>query len=557
MAKAILLHGGRVHVGDGRTAEALLARDGRVAAVGEARALRRAATDAELVDVRGGLVVPGWCDAHVHFMWWSFQMSQLDLREARSVDEALRDIDAHAAGLRPGAWIVGGRFDKNLWGRWPTAAELDRVSHGHPAALRSRDGHSRWLNTPALVAAGIDASTPDPDGGRIGRDAQGRPSGVLMENANRIADRILPPPTPDDCLAAMRRGQEVAWRKGIVAVEDLEDALALQGWRRMHAAGELGLRVHMGIPYRAPGQEPTSGTDVFASRARNPVIDDLDRAAATVPPHDFATALASGMKTGDGDEWLQIGHLKIFTDGALGSQTAALEDAYNGSTDRGLLTIERDEIIDAVARAANAGIAVAIHAIGDRAVHLALDAIEPTRRTHPALRQKIEHVQLVRADDLGRFAGLGVVASMQPIHATSDRDLADRYWGPERVTRAYPWRTFAGSGVVLAFGSDAPVEPIDPLVGIHAAVARRRPGDSDAWTPAQRLTLDEALAGYSRGAAYALRGEREWGTLAEGMRCDATIVDRDLASLGESALLDAKIRGTITGGVVRYADGLA
>src|SRR5207302_830105 len=155
-----------------------------------------------------------------------------------------------------------------------------------------------------------------------------------------------------------------------------------------------------------------------------------------------------------------------------------------------------------------------------------LDAIEPTRRTAPELRQKIEHVQLVREDDLGRFAELGIVASMQPIHATSDRDLADRYWGPERVTRAYPWRTFLSGGTVLAFGSDAPVEPIDPLLGIHAAVARRRPGDREAWTPRQRLSLDEALAGYSTGASYALGGEKAWGTLAAGMRADAAVLDR-------------------------------
>ncbi|HYK99441.1 MAG TPA: amidohydrolase family protein, partial [Candidatus Acidoferrales bacterium] len=151
----------------------------------------------------------------------------------------------------------------------------------------------------------------------------------------------------------------------------------------------------------------------------------------------------------------------------------------------------------------------------------------------------------------------GIVASMQPIHATSDRDLADRYWGPARVKRAYPWRTFLRGGAVLAFGSDAPVEPIDPLIGIHAAVARRRPGDADAWTPAEKLTLDEALAGYAKGAAYALNGEREWGTLAEGMRCDATVLDRDLATLSEAELLQARITGTITGGVVRHADGLA
>jgi predicted amidohydrolase YtcJ len=552
------LHGGRVLVGDGRSAEAILVRDGRVAAVGEAKALRRDATDAELIDVRGGLIVPGWTDAHVHFMWWSFQMTQLDLRDVRSVDEALARIERHAAGLRPDAWLVGGRFDKNNWGRWPTAAELDRVTGWRPAVLRSRDGHSRWLNTRALALAGIDPTTPDPLGGRIGRDAMERPDGILYENAGRIADAVIPPPSADDCLAALRRGQDEAWRRGVVAIEDFEDAMAYQAWRRLHAAGDLGIRVRMGIPYQSLAPAAREGDKkMFASMTSNPVIEDLDRARASAPPHDLATALASGMRTGDGDEWLRIGHLKIFTDGALGSQTAALEEPYAGSADRGILTIERDEIVDTVARAANAGIAVAIHAIGDRAVHLALDAIEPTRRTAPQLRQKVEHVQLVRADDLGRFAKLGIVASMQPIHATSDRDLADRYWGPERTKRAYPWRTLLSSGAVLAFGSDAPVEPIDPLLGIYAAVARRRPADADAWTSEQRLTLDEALAGYSSGAAYALGRETEAGTLAPGMVADLTVLDRDLARLREVQLLEARVSAAITGGVVRFAEGLA
>ncbi|HKW77994.1 MAG TPA: amidohydrolase family protein, partial [Candidatus Limnocylindria bacterium] len=179
--RALLLHGGRVHVGDGRSAEAILFREGKVAAVGEANQLRREASDAELVDVRGGLVVPGWTDAHVHFMWWSFQMSQLDLRDAATIDDALAQIRAFAATLRPGAWLVGGRFDKNTWGRWPTAAELDRVAGDRPAVLQSKDGHSRWLNTRALAVAGIDATTPDPPGGRIGRDERGAPNGVLFE----------------------------------------------------------------------------------------------------------------------------------------------------------------------------------------------------------------------------------------------------------------------------------------------------------------------------------------------------------------------------------------
>jgi predicted amidohydrolase YtcJ len=380
------------------------------------------------------------------------------------------------------------------------------------------------VNTAALERARVTRDTATPDGGAIFKDDGGEPTGILQENANALIDAVVPPPTEAEMLAAAQLGQHEAWKRGIVGFENLDafrDRYPLGVFERLRFAGELGLRATIGLP-----------------RAK------LDE------------ALSLGLRTGFGDEWLRIGHLKIFTDGALGSQTAALEEPYNGTDDRGLLTIEPPVLNDLVARAAAGGIAVAIHAIGDRAVHVALDAIAPTRTTAPYLRQKIEHVQLVRADDLDRFAKLGVIASMQPIHATSDRDLADRHWGRDRVKRAYPWRTLLKSGAVLAFGSDAPVEPIDPLHGIHAAVARRRVGDRDAWTPEQRLTLAEALAGYAAGPAYALGREKDAGTLAPGMLCDAAVIDRDLAGLPEEEIARASVRATITGGFVRYESGL-
>ncbi|GAC1698339.1 MAG: amidohydrolase [Candidatus Limnocylindrales bacterium] len=495
--------------------------DGRVSAVGRLDALRRSSAGAEPVDLAGGLMTAGWIDTHVHFMWWAIQMGQIDLRDAPTIEAALAAIATHARGIPAGAWLQGGRFDKNRWGRWPTAAELDRVTAGRPAALRSRDGHSRWLNTAALRAAGIDAATVSPAGGEILRDEQGVATGILKENANWLADAVVPSPDDDEAFTAVARGQREAHRRGIVGIEDLESSVAFRAFGRQHERGELALRVAMGIP--------SSGLDA---------------------------AIALGIRTGLGDDWLRIGHLKIFTDGALGSQTAALEEPYAGSADRGLLTIDpalRDQMVE---RAAAAGIAVAIHAIGDRAVRVALDAIEPTRAAHPKLRQRVEHVQLVRAADLQRFGALGIIPSMQPIHATSDRDLVDRYWGPDRARRSYPWRTLAAAGATLAFGSDAPVEPIDPLLGIHAAVDRRRPTDPDRWQPQESLSLDAAIAGYTSGAAYATGREREAGTLAVGMRADATVVDRDLAALPPGEWADAKVRATIVDGVVRHADGL-
>ena len=538
-----LFYGGRIHVRSGVSAEALLARDGRVVAVGRASDLARDAGGAERIDLRGGLMTPGWFDAHVHFMWWGFQMAELDLRGTKTIEEALEQIGRRTRDVGPGRWLTGGRFDKNSWGRWPTAADLDRVTGDRPTVMRSRDGHSRWLNTAALRAAKIGKDTVAPEGGAIFRDASGAPTGVLQERANELADRAVPAATEADCDAATMRAQEEALRRGVTGVESLEQASSYAALQRARGRGELKVRAVMGIPHRSLALSlPTTPTP--------PQIRDATS-------FDFDAALKNGMRTGQGDEWLQLGHVKFFTDGALGSQTAALEDPYEGTDDRGILTFDPMELRTDIARAAAGGLAVAVHAIGDRAVRVALDAIAPTRITSPALRQRLEHIQLVREEDLGRFGALGIIASMQPIHCPSDRDLADRYWGPKRTPRAYPWRTLLDRGAVLAFGSDAPVEPIDPLLGIHAAVTRRRPGDRDAWFPAQRLTLDEAIHAYTAGAAYATGREREWGTLEVGMRCDATVVDRDLAKLDGTDFLEARVSGTITDGIVRYADGLA
>ena len=352
---AVLFHNGRIHVGDGTSAEALLARDGRVHTTGRATDLLREHRDAERVDLRGGLMTSGWHDSHVHFTWWAIQMGQVDLRDEPSVEAALEKIRAYAATLPQGAWVQGGRFDKNRWGRWPTAAELDRATAGRPAALRSRDGHARWLNTAALRAAGIDASTVIPAGGAIERDASGAPAGILKENANGLADRVVPPPTADELFAAILLGQREAHRRGLTAIEDLEQSSAFDAFQRQRDLGQLRIRVAMGIPHGS-----------------------------------LEHALGLGLRSGLGDEWLRVGHLKLFTDGALGSQTAALEEPYEGSSDRGLLTIDADRLAADVLRASAGGIAVAIHAIGDRAVRVALDAIEPTRSAYPALRQRIE-----------------------------------------------------------------------------------------------------------------------------------------------------------------------
>lgn len=521
---SVVFVNGRIYTGvPGRFADALVAEHGRVAAVGDARAVRAEHPDARPIDLRGALMVPGFTDAHVHFLWWAIQQRRIDLGDVRTLEEGLALVEGHARALPGDAWILGGRFDQNVWGRWPTATELDRVSGGHVAVLRSHDGHSRWLNSAALARAGITRETPAPEGGEIERDARGEPTGILRENANRLIDPLIPLPTDEESLAALRRGQRDALARGLTGIHDLDDPQppAQRGFDRLHGAGELVLRVHMGIPHR-----------------------------------ELGGALARGIRTGLGDEWLRFSNLKVFSDGALGSQTAAIEEPYAGRRDyRGVLTVDPDQLNADVRRAAAGGIAVAIHAIGDRAVRISLDAIEAARGLGDGLRHRLEHIQLVREGDVARFARLGVIASMQPIHATSDRDLVDRHWGA-RGRRAYTWRSFREAGVVLAFGSDAPVEPIDPLLGLYAAVARKRPADEAPWYPGQRLDLAEAIAGYTSGAAYALHREAEFGTLEVGKWCDAVVLDRDLFREPPEAMLHTKVRATITAGEVRYEDGL-
>src|SRR5256886_12547917 len=324
-----LFRGVRIDVRSGVSAEALVARDGRVAAVGRESDLARDAGTAERVDLRGGLMTPGWFDAHVHFMWWGFQMAEIDLRDTKTIDEALDLIERRARELAPGQWLTGGRFDQNNWGRWPTAADLDRVTGGRPTVMRSRDGHSRWLNTAALRAAKIDTETVAPEGGAIFRDASAAPTGVLQERANELADRAAPAATEADCDAATLRAQDEALKRGVTGVESLEQASSYAALRRARERGKLTVRALMGIPHRSLALSlPTTGTP--------PQIRDT-------AAFDFEAALASGMRTGQVDEWLRVGHVKFFTAGALRSQTTPLEATSEGTYGRGILTFDRFE----------------------------------------------------------------------------------------------------------------------------------------------------------------------------------------------------------------------
>jgi hypothetical protein len=529
----VLYHHARVHVdaGPAPAADALVAAGGRLLAVGAVADLAAAFPQARRIDLLGLHVFPGLIDAHLHVVSYGMGLLQVELRETRSIGEAVRLIGQRAAGLPAATWILGRGWDKNVWaeGRWPTRADLDPATGGRPAAASSKDGHVLWVNTAALRQAGITRNTPDPPGGAIGRDAAGEPDGLLKEEAKTLVQRVIPDPTPAMRERAVREAQSEFHRLGLTGVHAFTGASAegpdqYATLQRLHSGSELAIRT-----------------------------------VATVPDRLLETVAASSLRTGTGDMMLRVGPLKIFADGTLGSQTASMLEPFDGQPDNvGIKVRTADEIDALVGRAVEAGLWTAIHAIGDRANHEVLNVLErhQTASRRAGARHRIEHVQLLHPADLPRLARLGVVASMQPIHATADRDIADRYWG-ERARWSYAWQSLAASGAVLAFGSDAPVETPDPWRGLYAAVTRRRVDepDRDAWHPQERLLLAQAMRAYTQGAAFAAGSEGWQGTLDAGRVADFIVLDRDPHAESPAALLQVQVLATVVDGRVRYATG--
>jgi predicted amidohydrolase YtcJ len=498
----------------------LIGNDGRVTKLLDRKDKRPDKLDFKL-DGKGRTLIPGLIDAHGHFMALGFQALQLNLFDTNTLTDAQDRLRKFAAGHPNSAWIRGSGWNQERWGlgRFPTAADIDPIVRDRPVVLARVDGHALLTNSAAMAAAGITAKTPNPAGGRIERDAAGKPTGVFVDKAQDLIEQAVPAPVPRERDAAFAKAQEILLGFGITATADM--GTSTDDWQVMRRAGDRGdLRVRI-VSY-ALGIEP------------------MISIAGTGPT-----------------PWLYDGHLrivgvKLFADGALGSRGAWLKAPYaDAPKERGLQFLDDAKLRNLMSRASMDGFQVAIHAIGDAANAQALDAIDELAETYKGDRRwRIEHAQIVDPVDLPRFARHGIVASMQPVHQTSDRLMAEARLGPVRLTGAYAWASMLRNNVPLAFGSDYPVESPDPFANIAAAISREdtQGQPRGGWMPAEKLTFDQALAAFTTGGAYAAFAEDRIGTLQPGRMADFLLIDRDIAAATPADIRATQVTETWIGG---------
>ncbi len=535
----LLFLNGRVYTMDRRApyATAVAIAGNRILAVGmDEEMMDLHGTHTRVVDLKGRPLLPGFTDSHIHLVEWALQRKQVNLWGIPTLQETLERVGRTAQQLPAGEWLRGGGWDASLWsdlnGPWPTAAQLDRVAPDRPVALDSKDLHTLWVNTRALRLAGITAQTPDPPGGVIVRDAQsGEPTGILKETARALVSRLYPPETEDVWLKATQEGLRDLWTRGITSVHIMHDREDMRNFRTLQRLREEGLRLIRSLVYFP------------ASR-----LEDVIRL---------------GLRSGFGDAFVRVGGIKFFADGTLGSQTAAMLAPFNGSDNVGVLVTPPEELYEGIFRASNAGLAVAVHAIGDRANHEVLNIFdvmrkeETNRQRLPFLPHRIEHVQLLQKEDIQRLGKLGLVASMQPIHATQDMDLARAYWGEQRSRFAYAWRSIQRHQALLVFGSDAPVEQPDVIAGIHAAITRQRvSGEPEGgWVPEERLCIRPTLHAYTLAPAMLSRTAAWQGSLYPGKVADLVVLSHDpvwLAYHTPQDLLQVHVDMTVLDGEIVY-----
>ena len=526
-------------------ASAVALRGGVIIAVGQSdEILALAGPSTRKVDALGRLVLPGLCDAHIHFLSWSLAQSQVNLASTRSKAEMLSRIAERAKQSAPDTWILGQGWNESWWGEteFPTAADLEIVTGSQqPAIFWRSDMHAAVANYRALDLAGITAQTPDPQGGVIDRDTHGNPTGVLREAALALVSNLIPPTTPSEIEAALRLGIGRLHSLGITAIHDQrmknedDGPQALAAYQRLHRERALRLRVNCNI-------------------------------AARQLPHLAALGLRYGM----GDDWLRLGHVKEFADGSLGSQTAWLLAPFEKESPQepdnlGVCLTPPEQMAQEFRMAAELGFPVSVHAIGDRANRECLDIFEELAASapNPPAPHRIEHVQIIAPDDLPRLGKLGITASVQPIHAIDDIDASDRFLG-RRGANMYNFRSLQVAGALLAFGSDAPVADPNPFIGIHAAIHRQRLDrmDREPWHSEECITLEAAIYAYTLGAAAAAGWQDTIGSITVGKRADMIVIDRNLFEVAAASgrigndLASAQVDLTLFNGEIVYTRNL-
>lgn len=523
----LVLRGGRVWAGKGLPpATAVATRGEHVLAVGTDREIGAyVGPKTRVIELKGRFVVPGFNDAHVHFIDGGFGLLSVDLRDAKDETEFVRRIASHAKTLPAGTWILNGNWDHQRWPskQEPTKARLDASTPDHPVFVNRLDGHMALANGLALKLAGVTRDTKDVPGGTIVREERGEPTGLLKDNAMDLVTRAIPPPTRERNRAAARAALREAARVGVTTLQDNSPVDALPTYEDLRAAGELTARMHV---WR------------FAREALGPLR-------------------SAGVRTGLGDDWIRLGALKILADGSIGSATAALYEPFlSNPASTGLLIQPKEELERLIVEADAYGFQLAVHAIGDRANAIVLDAFaKAVAKNGPRDRRfRIEHAQHVAAADLPRYRALGVVASVQPSHCIDDMRFVEKHVGKARLPDAYRWKSFADASVRLAFGTDWFVEPLDPRLGLYAAVTRELPegGPRGGFQPQEKVSLEDALDAYTRGSAYAEFAEARKGTLEPGKLADLVVFGADLFAGEPARILTTPVDLTVAGGRVVF-----
>jgi predicted amidohydrolase YtcJ len=501
---------------------------GGVIAVGsDADIKSMAGTQTRLRDLNGAFVMPGFNDAHTHLGGAGQTKLNVDLTGSQSLDEMLKRIQAKAHQSPSGHWLTGGGWDHTLWANktLPTRQDLDRVSGGHPALLERIDGHIAVANTAALKVADVTGHTKAPQGGAIDLDGNGQPTGILRDTAMENVEKTIPPPSHEDRIQGLTLAIQDAISHGLTSVQDYSDWQDFLVFEELEKENKLPIRISEWLTFSDP-------IEVLKDhRAHHDQVDPM----------------------------LHTGMLKGFMDGSLGSRTAAMKAPYaDESSNSGLPRYDRAKLNAMAIERANAGFQLGFHAIGDRAASMALEAFaqpisgSPGQTVADGRRDRIEHAQVVDPSDVVRFAKLGVIASMQPNHLLTDMNWAMDRLGPQRAAYSYAWKAFLDAGVVVAFGTDYPVEPVSPFRGLFAAVTRANEAGTRTYFPENKLTRTQALYAYTQGSAYAEFAEKRKGKLAPGYEADFILLDRNLLTVPAPEILGTKVLETVVNGKTVY-----